>query len=108
MSCRMCISTLVVSMRRGSDDGCNDEYLERVVPGLPIVAPAWLAGTLLALLSAPLGCLVLWRRMAFFADALAHGTLLGVALALWWQMPTPLGIGLRECAGGVWAILARR
>ncbi len=61
---------------------------------LPIVAPAWLAGTLLALLSAPLGCLVLWRRMAFFADALAHGTLLGVALALWWQMPTPLGIGL--------------
>ena len=41
---------------------------------LPIIAPAWIAGSILALLSAPLGCLVLWRRMAFFADALAHGT----------------------------------
>ena len=51
---------------------------------LAIIAPAWIAGSILALLSAPLGCLVLWRRMAFFADALAHGTLLGVALAAWW------------------------
>lgn len=59
---------------------------------LAIIAPAWIAGSILALLSAPLGCLVLWRRMAFFADALAHGTLLGVALAVWWQLP--LGIGV--------------
>lgn len=65
---------------------------------LPIIAPAWAAGTLLALLSAPLGCLVLWRRMAFFADALAHGTLLGVALAAWWQMPNVLGIALVSVA----------
>ncbi len=61
---------------------------------LAIIAPAWIAGSLLALLSAPLGCLVLWRRMAFFADALAHGTLLGVALAVWWQLPTGIGVAL--------------
>ena len=61
---------------------------------LAIIAPAWIAGSILALLSAPLGCLVLWRRMAFFADALAHGTLLGVALAVLWQLPMGLGIGL--------------
>jgi zinc transport system permease protein len=61
---------------------------------LAIIAPAWIAGSLLGLLSAPLGCLVLWRRMAFFADALAHGTLLGVGLAIWWQLPTGLGIAL--------------
>lgn len=59
---------------------------------LPIIAPAWIAGSLLALLSAPLGCLVLWRRMAFFSDALSHGTLLGVGLAVWLQMPSSLGI----------------
>ena len=59
---------------------------------LAIIAPAWIAGSILALLSAPLGCLVLWRRMAFFADALAHGTLLGVALAVWWQLPMGIGI----------------
>ena len=61
---------------------------------LAIIAPAWIAGSILALLSAPLGCLVLWRRMAFFADALAHGTLLGVALAVLWQLPMGIGIAI--------------
>lgn len=61
---------------------------------LAIIAPAWIAGSILGLLSAPLGCLVLWRRMAFFADALAHGTLLGVALAVWWQLPMGIGVAL--------------
>lgn len=59
---------------------------------LSIVAPAWIAGTLLVFLSAPLGCLVLWRRMAFFSDTLAHGALLGVALAVWLKLPADLGI----------------
>ena len=65
---------------------------------LAIIAPAWIAGSILALLSAPLGCLVLWRRMAFFADALAHGTLLGVALAAWWHLPMGIGIALVSVA----------
>lgn len=57
-----------------------------------ILAPAWIAGSLLALLSAPLGCLVLWRRMAFFSDTLSHGALLGVAIAAWLQLPADFGI----------------
>ena len=61
---------------------------------LPIIAPAWLAGSLLALLSAPLGCLVLWRRMAFFADTLAHGALLGVAVGAWLSVPADIGVGV--------------
>ena len=65
---------------------------------LAIIAPAWIAGSILGLLSAPLGCLVLWRRMAFFADALAHGTLLGVALAVWWQLPMGIGVVLVSIA----------
>ena len=32
--------------------------------------------------TAPLGCIVVWRRMAYFGDATAHVALLGVALAL--------------------------
>ena len=43
---------------------------------------ALLAGVGLALVAAPLGCVVVWRRMAFFGDALAHAGLLGVAGAL--------------------------
>ncbi|MBY6006423.1 metal ABC transporter permease [Salipiger bermudensis] len=43
---------------------------------------AVLAGLGLALAAAPLGCFVVWRRMAYFGDATAHAAILGVALAL--------------------------
>ncbi|HNL80757.1 MAG TPA: iron chelate uptake ABC transporter family permease subunit, partial [Agitococcus sp.] len=46
-----------------------------------------LAGSLLALVAAPLGCLLVWRRLAYFGDSLSHATLLGVALSLWLHIP---------------------
>ena len=36
----------------------------------------------LALVTGPLGCFVVWRRMAFFGDTLAHSELVGIALGL--------------------------
>ena len=43
---------------------------------------ALIAGTLIAVIAGPLGCFVVWRRMAYFGGAIAHSALLGVALAL--------------------------
>jgi len=43
---------------------------------------AALAGVGVALVAGPLGCFVVWRRMAYFGDTVAHAALLGVALAL--------------------------
>jgi len=43
---------------------------------------AALAGIGVALAAAPLGCFVVWRKMAYFGDATAHASILGVALAL--------------------------
>src|SRR6056297_1600959 len=43
---------------------------------------AALAGLGVALAAAPLGCFVVWRRMAYFGDATAHASILGVAMAL--------------------------
>ncbi|PPJ46465.1 hypothetical protein C0075_12380 [Rhizobium sp. KAs_5_22] len=43
---------------------------------------AILAGVGLALTTGPLGCFVIWRRMAYFGDTMAHSALLGVALSL--------------------------
>lgn len=43
---------------------------------------AALAGLGVAIAAAPLGCFVVWRRMAYFGDATAHASILGVALAL--------------------------
>ena len=43
---------------------------------------AALAGIGVSLAAAPLGCFVVWRRMAYFGEATAHAALLGVALSL--------------------------
>jgi zinc transport system permease protein len=43
---------------------------------------ALVAGLLIAALAGPLGCFVVWRRMSYFGDTLAHSSLLGVALAI--------------------------
>lgn len=48
---------------------------------------ATLAGVGVAFAAAPLGCFVVWRRMAYFGDATAHAAILGVALALAFEMP---------------------
>ena len=47
---------------------------------------ATLAGVGVAFAAAPLGCFVVWRRMAYFGDATAHAAILGVALALALEM----------------------
>ena len=52
---------------------------------------AGLAGIGVALAAGPLGCFVVWRRMAYFGDATAHAAILGVALALAIELPLELG-----------------
>jgi zinc transport system permease protein len=53
---------------------------------------ATLAGIGVALIAGPLGCFVVWRRMAYFGDATAHAALLGVALALVFSLPVFAGV----------------
>ena len=48
---------------------------------------ALLAGLGVAAAAAPLGCFVVWRRMAYFGDATAHASILGVALAFAFEVP---------------------
>lgn len=70
---------------------------------------AGLAGIGLATIAGPLGSFVLWRRMAFFGDALAHSALLGVALGFLLHVDINLGI-VAMClafALGLSALLAR-
>ncbi|MGY9045662.1 MAG: metal ABC transporter permease [Rhodobacterales bacterium] len=52
---------------------------------------AALAGIGVALAAAPLGCFVVWRRMAFFGDATAHAAILGVVLSLALSLPIIAG-----------------
>ena len=43
---------------------------------------ALIAGVGIALVAGPLGCFVVWKRLSFFGDTLAHSALLGVLLSI--------------------------
>jgi len=53
---------------------------------------ALIAGVGIALAAGPLGCFVVWRRMAYFGDTMAHSALLGVALAVMFQINVVAGV----------------
>lgn len=53
---------------------------------------ALIAGVGLALVAGPLGCFIVWRRMAYFGDTMAHSALLGVALSLLMGINLTVGV----------------
>ncbi len=53
---------------------------------------AMIAGFGVAAVTGPLGSFIVWRRMSFFGDTLAHSALLGVALGL--MLGTNLSVGV--------------
>ncbi|MCS5558245.1 MAG: zinc ABC transporter permease subunit ZnuB [Oceanospirillaceae bacterium] len=55
---------------------------------------AWLGGLMIAAIAGPLGSFMVWRRMAYFGDTLAHAALLGVALGLLLQINLSLAVVL--------------
>ena len=59
-----------------------DDFLLRALAG----------GIGVAVVAGPLGCFVVWRRMAYFGDALAHSALLGIALGLLAGIDVTLGV----------------
>ncbi len=59
-----------------------DDFLLRALAG----------GLGVALAAGPLGAFMVWRRMAYFGDTLAHSGLLGVALGIALQVHPHLGV----------------
>ena len=55
---------------------------------------AFFAGLGIALVAGPLGCIVVWRRMAYFGDTLAHSALLGVALSVSADVLPVIGVAI--------------
>ncbi|GLT17395.1 zinc ABC transporter permease [Vibrio zhanjiangensis] len=47
---------------------------------IEFLLPSALAGLGIAFISGPLGSFVVWRKMAYFGDTLAHASLMGLAL----------------------------
>ena len=53
-----------------------------------------IAQLVLAVIAGPVGCLIVWRRMAYFGDAIAHSALLGVAVGLFIGFAPNIGVAL--------------
>ncbi|MEZ8991555.1 zinc ABC transporter permease subunit ZnuB [Vibrio breoganii] len=47
---------------------------------IEFLLPSMLAGFGIAIIAGPLGSFVVWRKMAYFGDTLAHASLMGLAL----------------------------
>ena len=53
---------------------------------------AIVAGAGVALVAGPLGCFIVWRRLAYFGDTLSHAALLGVAIAFLLEIDVTLAV----------------
>ena len=69
---------------------------------------AVLGGIGVALLAGPLGCFIVWRRLAYFGDTLSHSALLGVAMALLLNMNITLTVFVISVAVSMLLILLQR
>ena len=69
---------------------------------------ALIAGFAVVLIAGPLGVFILWRRMAYFGDALSHSAILGVALGFLLSINTSLGILITSITMAVLLILSQR
>jgi zinc transport system permease protein len=70
---------------------------------------ALIAGIALSLVTGPLGCFIVWRRMSYFGDTMAHSALLGVALSFLFDVNLTFGVFVVAVAvAGALLLLQRR
>lgn len=68
----------------------SSSFLELLTTDFIVYALA--AGIGLAMVSGPLGAFIVWRRMSYFGDTLAHSSLLGIALGIMLDINPQLSI----------------
>ena len=74
----------------------------------PFFQRAMLAGLGIAMVAGPVGCFIVWRRMAYFGETLAHSGLFGVGLGLLLGFSLTLGAVATAVAVAVLLMLMKR
>ena len=69
---------------------------------------AFLGGIGVAIVTGPLGCFVVWRRLAYFGDTLSHSALLGVALAILLEVNIMLAVFVISVLMGLALLMLRQ
>lgn len=67
-----------------------------------------LAGIGVALIAGPLGCFIVWRRMAYFGDTIAHAGLLGVAISFLLDVNVMAGVFVVAALAALALLLLQR
>ena len=62
---------------------------------------AILAGVGISIIAGPIGCFVVWKRMSFLGDTMAHSALLGVAFGIFIGFNIILGVFLVSITVGI-------
>ena len=55
---------------------------------------ALIAGIGIALVTGPVGCFIIWRRLSFFGDTLSHSALLGVTIGFFFEINVAFSVFL--------------
>ena len=55
---------------------------------------ALIAGIGIALVTGPIGCFIIWRRLSFFGDTLSHSALLGVTIGFFFDINVAFSVFL--------------
>ena len=59
---------------------------------------ALIAGIGIALVTGPIGCFIIWRRLSFFGDTLSHSALLGVTIGFFFDINVAFSVFLISSA----------
>ena len=75
----------------------DDFFIRAVIGGIGV-----------ALVAGPLGCFIIWRRLAYFGDTLSHSALLGVALALLLELNITFTVFIISVGVAMFLLVLRR
>ena len=72
------------------------------------ILKALIAGIIVALVAGFMGCFVVWRRMAYFGDSLAHSALLGIAMGVMLNISHNLAVMISSICFAVFLVWLQR
>ena len=67
----------------------------------PFILRGFIAACAMAVLAGPIGCLMIWRRMAYFSDSLSHSALAGILLGVVLGIGQNTGVAVVVCLTAV-------
>ena len=89
---------ITITIMRGTGAMLDDFFTRAIAAGVGV-----------ALVAGPLGCFIVWRRLAYFGDTLSHAALLGVALAFLFEINITLAVfGVSACVSLALLLLQKR